>query len=45
MFALTTPQAAATLAATVVGFQIGLFSTVVVKAVPPVGAVIASVIG
>jgi len=33
MFVLTTPQAAATLAATTVGFQIGLFSTVVVNAV------------
>jgi Kef-type K+ transport system membrane component KefB len=33
MFVLTTPQAAATLAATVVGFEIGLFSTVVVNAV------------
>lgn len=32
-FALTTPQAAATLAATTVGFQIGLFSTTVVNAV------------
>lgn len=33
MFALTAPQAAATLAATVVGFEIGLFSTTVVNAV------------
>ena len=33
MFVLTTPQAAATLAATTVGFQIGLFSTAVVNAV------------
>ena len=33
MFVLTTPQAAATLAATTVGFQIGLFSTTVVNAV------------
>ncbi|MBA2764380.1 MAG: cation:proton antiporter [Thermoleophilaceae bacterium] len=33
IFALTTPQAAATLAATVVGFQIGLFSSSVVNAV------------
>jgi Kef-type K+ transport system membrane component KefB len=33
MFVLTTPQAAATLAATTVGFEIGLFSTTVVNAV------------
>ena len=33
LFALTTPQAAATLASTIVGFQIGLFSTSVVNAV------------
>ena len=33
VFALTTPQAAATLAATVVGFNIGLFGTSVVNAV------------
>lgn len=33
IFALTTPQAAATLAATLVGFDIGLFSTSVVNAV------------
>ncbi len=33
MFSLTTPQAAATLAATIVGFQIGLFSSSVVNAV------------
>jgi hypothetical protein len=33
MFVLTAPQAAATLAATVVGFEIGLFSTTVVNAV------------
>lgn len=33
VFALTTPQAAATLAATTVGFQIGLFSEAVVNAV------------
>jgi Kef-type K+ transport system membrane component KefB len=33
MFALTTPQAAATLAATTVGFEIGLFSSSVVNAV------------
>lgn len=33
MFVLTTPQAAATLAATLVGFDIGLFSTSVVNAV------------
>jgi Kef-type K+ transport system membrane component KefB len=33
MFVLTTPQAAATLAATLIGFEIGLFSTSVVNAV------------
>ena len=33
MFVLTTPQAAATLAATTVGFKLGLFSTEVVNAV------------
>jgi hypothetical protein len=33
MFVLTTPQAAATLAATLVGFEIGLFGTSVVNAV------------
>lgn len=33
MFVLTAPQAAATLAATVVGFEIGLFGTAVVNAV------------
>ena len=33
MFVLTIPQAAATLAATLVGFQIGLFGTTVVNAV------------
>lgn len=33
MFVLTTPQAAATLAATLVGFEIGLFGTAVVNAV------------
>ncbi len=33
MFALTTPQAAATLAATLVGYDIGLFGTAVVNAV------------
>jgi hypothetical protein len=33
MFVLSAPQAAATLAATVVGFEIGLFSTTVVNAV------------
>ncbi|GAA4459175.1 cation:proton antiporter [Phytohabitans houttuyneae] len=33
MFALTTPQAAATLAATTIGYQIGLFGTSVVNAV------------
>jgi len=33
VWALTTPQAAATLAATIVGFDIGLFSTTVVNAV------------
>ena len=33
VFALTSPQAAATLAATIVGFDIGLFSTTVVNAV------------
>jgi Kef-type K+ transport system membrane component KefB len=33
MFVLTVPQAAATLAATLVGFQIGLFGTTVVNAV------------
>jgi hypothetical protein len=33
VFALTTPQAAATLASTTVGFQIGLFSEAVVNAV------------
>ena len=33
MFVLTTPQAAATLAATSVGYEIGLFSTAVVNAV------------
>ena len=33
MFALTTPQAAATLAATIVGFDIGLFGTSVVNVV------------
>lgn len=33
MFALTTPQAAATLAATTVGYQIGLLQTAVVNAV------------
>src|SRR5206468_10534836 len=33
MWVVSTPQAAATLAATTVGFEIGLFSTVVVNAV------------
>jgi Kef-type K+ transport system membrane component KefB len=33
MFVLTTPQAAATLAATLVGFEIGIFGVVVVNAV------------
>ncbi|MDQ7906535.1 cation:proton antiporter [Phytohabitans sp. ZYX-F-186] len=33
MFALTTPQAAATLASTTIGYQIGLFGTSVVNAV------------
>lgn len=33
VFALTAPQAAATLAATIVGFEIGLFGTTVVNAV------------
>jgi hypothetical protein len=33
VFALTAPQAAATLAATLIGFEIGLFGTVVVNAV------------
>jgi Kef-type K+ transport system membrane component KefB len=33
MFVLTTPQAAATLASTLIGFQIGLFGTSVVNAV------------
>jgi Kef-type K+ transport system membrane component KefB len=33
MFVLTAPQAAATLAATLIGFQIGLFDTTVVNAV------------
>ena len=33
MWALTTPQAAATLAATTVGFEIGLFDESVVNAV------------
>jgi Kef-type K+ transport system membrane component KefB len=33
MFVLTTPQAAATLAATLIGFEIGLFGTTVVNAV------------